>query len=71
VALNAVAALWTRIQVTNINANPADLGPSNVAAANSYSLPANATVSPQLGPGDVLDAVRSGAADAVLSVLCT
>jgi hypothetical protein len=40
-----------------------------VTAGNGYFLPAGATVQLQLNAGDQVFAVRSGAADAVLSVL--
>jgi hypothetical protein len=55
--------------ITNTSANPADLGAATVTAGTGYSLPAGATVQLTLNPGDQVYAIRSGAADAVLSVL--
>ena len=55
--------------ITNTSANGADIGGANVAAGAGYSLPAGATISLQLNAGDPIFAVRSGAADAILSVL--
>lgn len=58
-----------KLFITNTSANAADLGTAAVAAGTGFSLPANATASIELEPGDVLYAIRSAAADAVLSVL--
>jgi hypothetical protein len=69
VALNSRSLPGARATITNTSANPADLGASNVAAGTGYSLPAGATVQLQLNVGDVVYAVRSGAADGQLSVL--
>jgi hypothetical protein len=55
--------------VTNTSANAADLGPSGVTAGAGYSLAASAAIYVTLDPGDVLFAIRSGGADAVISVL--
>jgi hypothetical protein len=55
--------------VTNTSANGADLGAANVTAGNGYALAAGATVLLRLNAGDQVYAVRSGAADAELSVL--
>lgn len=59
----------TKMFITNTSANAADLGGSGVTAGAGFSLPANASASIELDPGDVLFAIRSAAADAVLSVL--
>jgi hypothetical protein len=40
-----------------------------VTAGSGFSLPANASASIELDPGDVLFAIRSGGTDAVISVL--
>jgi len=69
VALNSRSLPGARMVITNSSANGADIGAANVTAGNGYALPAGATISLQLNPADVVYAVRSGAADAVLSVL--
>jgi hypothetical protein len=58
-----------KLFVTNTSANAADLGAAGVTAGTGFSLPANASASIELDPGDVLFAIRSGGADAVISVL--
>jgi len=55
--------------ITNTSGNGADIGAANVAAGSGYSLPAGAPTSLQLNPGDQVYAVRSGASDAILSLL--
>jgi hypothetical protein len=69
VALNSASGGGERMVITNTSANGADLGPSTVTAGTGFSLPANASVSVELDPGDVLYAIRSGASDATLAVL--
>lgn len=70
VALNAADPYsGLRMFVTNTSANAADLGPATVTAGTGYSLAAGASASIELDPGDVLYAIRSAAADAVISVL--
>lgn len=71
VALNTAAGCGERLTVFNGSANAADLGGPTVAAGAGYSLPANTSVSLELDPGDQVFAIRSAAADAVLSVLRT
>ena len=51
--------------------NGVDLGPAGVTAGAGFSLTLGQTVTVQLSPGDVLFAIRSAAADVVLSVLRT
>jgi hypothetical protein len=55
--------------IKNTSPNAADLGPSKVTAGDGYDLAAGVSVVVELGPGEVLYAIRSAAADAVLSVL--
>jgi hypothetical protein len=72
VALNSAetdTVSGARLVITNTSANAADLGPSTVTAGTGYSLAANATVTVELGAGDQLYAIRSGASDATISVL--
>lgn len=59
----------TPMFVTNTSANAADLGPASVTAGNGYSLAAAAAIYVTLDPNDVLYAIRSAGADAVISVL--
>lgn len=59
----------TRLVIKNTSANAADLGPSNVAAGAGLDLAAGATITIDLGPGEVLYAIRSAASDATLAVL--
>jgi hypothetical protein len=58
-----------RLHIVNTSANAADLGPSTVTANSGYSLAASAAVVVELGAGDQLYAIRSGASDATLAVL--
>jgi hypothetical protein len=69
VALNSAAGGGERLYVVNTGANPADLGPSNVAAGAGYLLGPNASASFELDANDVLYAIRSGGTDAILAVL--
>jgi hypothetical protein len=71
VALNPGGTAGGRLYVTNTSANAADLGPSTVTAGTGYPLAANASASFQLGAGEQLYAIRTGAADATLAVLRT
>ena len=71
VALNPASGSHGRMTVNNISANAADLGASNVAAGSGFSLPGNASVALEIGQGDVVYAIRSGASDATLTVLRT
>lgn len=60
----------TSLVVKNTSANAADLGPSTVTAGTGFDLAAGATLGPvELGPGEVLYAIRSAAADATLAVV--
>lgn len=69
VPLNTTDVAGNTLVIKNTSANAADLGPSNVAAGAGFDLAAGATVVVTLDAGDVLYAIRSAAADAVLSVL--
>jgi hypothetical protein len=70
VALNSADTVTpTPMFITNTSANAADLGPAGVTAGNGYSLAAAASLYVTLDPGDVLFAIRSAGADAVISVL--
>jgi len=70
VALNTADNLTpTPMFITNTSANAADLGPATVTAGAGYSLAASASLYVTLDPADVLYAIRSGGADAVISVL--
>ena len=71
VALNTAGVGGTTLLVKNTSANAADLGGSSVAAAAGFDLAAGASVVLTLGPGEVLYAIRSAAADATLSVIRT
>ncbi len=74
VALNTEsgATSGTKLVVKNIDStNAADLGDSSVTAGNGFSLAAGATVTVELAHGEQLYAIRSGAADVVLTVLRT
>lgn len=55
--------------IKNTSANAADLGPAGVTATTGFDLAAGATVTVELGPGEILHAIRSAAADATLAVL--
>jgi len=70
VALNTVDTLGRVLTIKNIDAtNAADLGTSTVTAGTGFSLAAGATVQVPLSAEEVLFAIRSGAADVVLTVL--
>jgi hypothetical protein len=72
VALNAADSdnvSGSVLLISNTSANGADLGSNTVAAGAGYSLPANATATVPLVAGELIYAIRSGASDAVLSVL--
>ncbi len=72
VALNTADPVSvTHLFITNTSANAADIGPASVTAGTGYSLAANASLYVDVDPGDVLFAIRSAAADAVISVLRT
>lgn len=71
VALNTATTAGMQLTIKNTSANAADLGPSGVAAGAGFDLAAGATVTVDLGPGDVLHAIRSAAADATIAVLRT
>lgn len=71
VALNAAASGGMTLVVTNTTANAADLGSSSVAAGAGLPLAANASTTVILGPGEVLYAIRTAAADTTLAVLRT
>lgn len=70
VALNTAGTSGQRLRVRNTDAtNGADLGASGVTAGAGFPLAANAEVTVDLSPGDVLYAIRSAAANVVLAVL--
>jgi hypothetical protein len=71
VALNTAGSAGMWLHLRNTSANAADLGPAGVTAGNGYSLPAAGTLDVLLAPGESLLAIRSGASDAVISVLRT
>lgn len=53
----------------NTSANAADLGPATVAATTGLDLAGGATITIDMPPGEVLYAIRSAGADAVINVL--
>lgn len=59
------------LTIKSTSANAADLGTSAVTANAGKDLPAGATIQIQVDAGDVLYAIRSGAADATLAILRT
>lgn len=73
VALNAVetdVVSGCKLWVKNNSANACDLGPAGVTAAGGFDLAAGATVGPlELSGGELLYAIRSGGADATVTVL--
>jgi len=71
VALNTAEVGGGVLILKNTSANAADLGPSTVAATTGFDLAAGATLTVELDAGDVLYAIRSGGADAVIAVLRT
>jgi hypothetical protein len=71
VALNDASTADCSLVLTNISANGADIGDSAVAAGNGFDLPAGATVTIDVDPGDQVFAVRSGTQDATIGVLRT
>ena len=71
VALNTASTAAQELTLKNTSANAADLGPAGVTALGGLDLAASATVTVHLGPGDVLFAIRSAAADATIAVLRT
>lgn len=71
VALNTAATAGLRLLLKNESANAADLGGPTVTAGAGLSLAAGASLAVQLGPTDVLFAIRSAASDAVISVIRT
>lgn len=71
VALNTASTAGVQLTLKNTSANAADLGASTVAAGAGFDLASGATVTVDLGPGDVLYAIRSAAADATIAVLRT
>lgn len=71
VALNTASTAGMQLTLKNTSANAADLGPSTVTAGAGFDLAASAVVTVDLGPGDVLFAIRSAAADATIAVLRT
>ncbi len=72
VALNTASTSGVTLTIRNTDAtNAADLGGSGVTAGQGMPLAAGAMLSLQLQPGDVLYAIRSGAADVVLAVVRT
>ncbi len=75
VALNAPSVSGQTLVVKNLDGtNGADLGGSGVTAGAGFSLPGSATpvaVTISVAAGEQVFAIRSGAADVVLSVLRT
>lgn len=71
VALNTASTGGMTLTVKNTSANAADLGGAGVAAAAGFDLAAGAAITVTLGPGEVLYAIRSAAADATLAILRT
>ena len=71
VALNSTSPGGERLLITNTTANTADLGGSGVTAGTGYLLGANASVSFELDPGDLVYAIRTGGVDTTLAVLRT
>lgn len=71
VALNSASPGGERLLVSNTTANLCDIGGSGVAAGAGYLLGANASVSFELDPGDLVYAVRTAGVDTTLSVLRT
>lgn len=71
VALNTADEQGGLLMLKNTSANAADLGPAGVTAGTGYDLAAAQLVTIQLDAGDVLYAIRSGGADAVIAILRT
>lgn len=72
VALNSASGGGERLLITNSSANAADIGGSTVTAGTGYPLAAGASITIELDAGgDLVYAIRSGGADAVLAVLRT
>lgn len=69
VALNTADEQGGLLMLKNTSANAADLGPAGVTAGAGYDLAAAQLVTIQLDAGDVLYAIRSAGADAVIAVL--
>lgn len=70
VALNTADTLGRVLTIKNIDAtNAVDLGTSSVTAGTGFALAAGATVQIQLSAEEVLFAIRSAAADVVLTIL--
>lgn len=55
--------------IKNTSANAADLGPSGVTAGAGFDLAAGATLTLTLPPGERIFAIRSAAADAIISII--
>jgi len=72
VALNTASTAGQQLTIRNTDAtNAADLGGSDVVADEGFPLAADAQVTVDLAPGDVLYAIRATANDVVLAVLRT
>lgn len=70
VALNTADSTGQRLVIKNTNGTVAvDLGPVGVTAGAGFDLAAGATITVELDSGEVLYAIRSAAADAILAVL--
>lgn len=70
IALNTATSGGQTLTLTNQDAtNTVSLGPSGVTAGAGYRLGTNATVQIKLQPGEVVFAIRDGAADVIVSVL--
>ena len=55
--------------IKNTSANAADLGPATVTAGTGHDLAAGAVMVISVPPGERLYAIRSAAADAIISIL--
>jgi hypothetical protein len=69
--LNTADSGGLTLVLKNTSANAADLGPAGVTAGTGMDLAAGAVMTIELKPFDVLFAIRSGGADAVIAVLRT
>ena len=71
VALNPGGTSGGRLYIRNESANACDIGGLTVAAGAGMSLAANTSLPfpLEIGAGDQVYAIRSGASDAVLSVV--
>ena len=68
-ALNTASTSGQKLVLKNTSANAADLGAAGVTAGAGFDLAAGATITVELQPQDVLFAIRSAGADAIIAVL--